>query len=808
MGVTLTDVLLFGKAQSDDVDNATLVIYRRNILRWSALGGYLDIIVKGVSPISLPDAIADSLEYLKAFGGTEQRNIPAEYTQVNYVTNTAQTLVDTGVKIDFSKNYEIELKVRGVVGSWYIFQAKETSGTEVWGISGSTSGQTIRLAFGTAASVTSQITRVDGHIYYIKATINNGNLTLYVKDETAGTEDTATGTYTVTTGQSANMCLLGNLTGQYVGINSDVYFARIKEDGVAVMDYVPCRQVATAGFYDKVSNSFKTTTNLVADGNTVPTPDTPMDIVSNNGVLKARHQSGLPLGYTLLDYIESDGTQYIDTGIVPTNADNTRVKFRFALNDTTNGENQSIGSNSNLNMYATSVTLKFRANGIEIKDFDTDWHAVEMSKSSAGKETIFDGVTYATSATTEESNNFYLFALKAVNNVYFGNYKLSYAEVYQSGTLVRNLIPCKNPSNVIGMYDTVTGQFFTNAGTGTFTAGSAVSDPVEVYADGTVETINVHGKNLFNKNAVTVGYMYNSDLEYVSNASASLSDYIPVVPGQQYTLSGTEASNFTIRVNYFNANKQIQSQYIGQSGSSNWSITVTIPSGIKYIRYSFRTTSVDNQQTELGSTATTYEPYFNGGTATAEMLLKVGDYEDVQEILSGAVTRKVGVKVFDGTEDWIYTNSRFRLEISDYLVGSSIMATILSHYKLPAIDSGSIADGEARFSKYQPTSTVSTSNILVIHDDNYTSLDSYKSWLASQYNAGTPVIVVYPLATPTTESVAGQPMQVQQGDNIVEITQASLDNLELEAKYQAAVSLTIQEVQDANLDPNVQVTIN
>jgi hypothetical protein len=84
----------------------------------------------------------------------------------------------------------------------------------------------------------------------------------------------------------------------------------------------------------------------------------------------------------------------------------------------------------------------------------------------------------------------------------------------------------------------------------------------------------------------------------------------------------------------------------------------------------------------------------------------------------------------------------------------------------------------------------------------------FKSWLADQYAAGTPVIIVYPLATPTTESVAGQTLQVTDGDNVLEITQASLDNLELEAKYQAAVSLTIQEVQDANLDPNVQVTIN
>lgn len=38
-------------------------------------------------------------------------------------------------------------------------------------------------------------------------------------------------------------------------------------------------------------------------------------------------------------------------------------------------------------------------------------------------------------------------------------------------------------------------------------------------------------------------------------------------------------------------------------------------------------------------------------------------------------------------------------------------------------------------------------------------------------------------ATPTTESVAGQTLQVQDGDNVLEITQASLSGLELEAKY-------------------------
>ena len=66
--------------------------------------------------------------------------------------------------------------------------------------------------------------------------------------------------------------------------------------------------------------------------NGTPTPDAPVDIVCNNGVLKARHQSGLPLGYTLLDYIESSGTQYIDTRVKITST-YQRVVSKFSADD-------------------------------------------------------------------------------------------------------------------------------------------------------------------------------------------------------------------------------------------------------------------------------------------------------------------------------------------------------------------------------------------------------------------------------------------------------------------------------------------
>ena len=37
-----------------------------------------------------------------------------------------------------------------------------------------------------------------------------------------------------------------------------------------------------------------------------------------------------------------------------------------------------------------------------------------------------------------------------------------------------------------------------------------------------------------------------------------------------------------------------------------------------------------------------------------------------------------------------------------------------------------------------------------------TTVNAWTTFLADQYNAGTPVIIVYPLATPTTETVTGQ----------------------------------------------------
>lgn len=49
--------------------------------------------------------------------------------------------------------------------------------------------------------------------------------------------------------------------------------------------------------------------------------------------------------------------------------------------------------------------------------------------------------------------------------------RLYFCKIYDNGSLVRNLIPAKNSSGTLGLYDAVNNVFYTNAGTGTFTAG-------------------------------------------------------------------------------------------------------------------------------------------------------------------------------------------------------------------------------------------------------------------------------------------------------------------------------------------------
>ena len=49
--------------------------------------------------------------------------------------------------------------------------------------------------------------------------------------------------------------------------------------------------------------------------------------------------------------------------------------------------------------------------------------------------------------------------------------RIYYLKIYNNGTLIRNLLPCKNENGMVGMYDIIEKKFYNNNGTGTFIAG-------------------------------------------------------------------------------------------------------------------------------------------------------------------------------------------------------------------------------------------------------------------------------------------------------------------------------------------------
>ena len=185
----------------------------------------------------------------------------------------------------------------------------------------------------------------------------------------------------------------------------------------------------------------------------------------------------LPSGYKRLEYIQSSGTQYIDTGIAPSRTLN--VVTTFTVND--DGWNNysifgSAWSESGFMVDALSggkVVFYSKGYGKQVSANVGSPNTIECSQS----EFVVNGTSYQMTGTGAEStNNIFIFWVG--NQAYTdnrGRMKLYSFQMYDNGTIVRDFIPCKKPDGTIGLWDDVNSVFYGNAGTGTFTAGPVVN---------------------------------------------------------------------------------------------------------------------------------------------------------------------------------------------------------------------------------------------------------------------------------------------------------------------------------------------
>ena len=189
--------------------------------------------------------------------------------------------------------------------------------------------------------------------------------------------------------------------------------------------------------------------------------------------------SRLPQGYQEVEYIESSGTQYIDTGYKPT-SNNLRIACEFEY--TADHSASSVFGSESSGQYSivpwgapefyvgSSTQLLAQTTALNTK-YLLDAHA------NAGTLTVsLNGTTnsasYSGSILTTVNMGIFCNIVAGVASQ-FCSMKLYAMYIYDNGNLVRDFVPCYRKSdNVAGLYDLVNNVFYTNAGSGVFAVGA------------------------------------------------------------------------------------------------------------------------------------------------------------------------------------------------------------------------------------------------------------------------------------------------------------------------------------------------
>jgi len=183
-----------------------------------------------------------------------------------------------------------------------------------------------------------------------------------------------------------------------------------------------------------------------------------------------------PTGYTALEYIESTGTQWIDTGITVKATTLAEFEYQFVGSGGNYVFGQVAGVSSSVIGYRTNAIWWFRRTDLNLRD--NDKHKVVFDQDG---KVYRDGVVLATRGAfrTQQSQTILLFAERNDNSaIHKGKVKIYNFKLKEGTTpsIIQNLVPARrNSDGKIGMYDTVSNSFFTNSGTGEFIGGPVVN---------------------------------------------------------------------------------------------------------------------------------------------------------------------------------------------------------------------------------------------------------------------------------------------------------------------------------------------
>ena len=189
----------------------------------------------------------------------------------------------------------------------------------------------------------------------------------------------------------------------------------------------------------------------------------------------------LPSGYTQVEYIESDGAQYIDSGVNGKSGLEVYAKWMYTNNSYKRAIIGCLGNDvRTYPMHHSASNYGYAYQSWVASSLVMEVNTVYnlYTKLYPGEQIVqVNGETIATGSKAGEYDcgcPMYIFAL--YNEGSPSNYsvaRLYSMQIYDNGILVRDYVPCTNSTGVAGLYDMANGVFYQNAGTGTFAVGTS-----------------------------------------------------------------------------------------------------------------------------------------------------------------------------------------------------------------------------------------------------------------------------------------------------------------------------------------------
>lgn len=394
------------------------------------------------------------------------RTLPKEYQAVDYIESTGTQWIDTGIIANGNTKVDLDFQIVTITAA-FMYGSRVSTSKDAYTLNVNGAGNLVSLygsgADGYGASYTLCVADTKRH------TVNKNHRSLYLDGVGIGAYEKQT---FITPGNLELFACYNNGTKGYLPSQMRLYSCAIY-DGVTqgsrklLRDFIPCyrKSDGKVGLYDFANDKF----------------------YGNSGT--GEFIMGTPKidDYQFVEYIESTGQEYIDTGI-KSSKDDTEIYIKFA-NSVVDGYFKNAfgasipngGCYANIFFYnnriycATTYNNTTNLGGIMYEKDKISEYVVSLNN---GIGTVnLDGEIKSNSYVTDNSAYpYYIFtSYPPKSNAESCKMKLYRCRITRNAVVVRDFIPCyRKNDDKTGLYDLVEGKFYANQGTGEFLIGGEI----------------------------------------------------------------------------------------------------------------------------------------------------------------------------------------------------------------------------------------------------------------------------------------------------------------------------------------------